>query len=68
LQYHQIPDTIGLAQQCMGETPGKTLLDKPAVAPKLTKYDFFNRLLDSTAPEAHHGEFQELLADGRAFG
>jgi hypothetical protein len=29
----------------MGETPGKTLLDKPAVAPKLTKYDFFNRLL-----------------------
>jgi hypothetical protein len=37
-----------LVQQCMGETPGKTLLDKPAVAPKLSKSYFFNRLVDSS--------------------
>ena len=30
----------------MEETTGKTLLDKPAVAPKLPKSDFFNRLLN----------------------
>ena len=28
----------------MGETPGRALLDKPAVAPKPPKSDFFNRL------------------------
>jgi hypothetical protein len=36
----------------MGETPGKTLLDKPAVAPELTKHDFFNRLLCGAVPVA----------------
>jgi hypothetical protein len=29
----------------MEGTPGKTLLDKPAVAPKLPETDFFNGLL-----------------------
>jgi hypothetical protein len=41
-----------LVQQCKGINSRKTLLDKPAVAPKFIKLDFFNRLLIPTCVQA----------------
>jgi hypothetical protein len=49
------PDTIGLVQQCMGLTFGRSLLDKPAVAP------FFNR------PMASLGQCVAPASDKRAY-
>ncbi|MCD4727291.1 MAG: hypothetical protein K8R46_06500 [Pirellulales bacterium] len=48
-----------------GKNPGKTLLDKPAVAPKIPKTDFFNGLLtpalDGSCADTGHSSIAKAI-------